>query len=328
MLQDWPLHLPMINLKRLMKSAFYSSEFHWRRLVSLYGFSYLRKETVVPLVLSEVTIVIMFNAGTWAENFCQIIKMLKSIVHFRTFGRYWLGGSEHGGSEHGGSETGSPQMVRSSHGKIFLRPFGTNIRNEWDFFIQILKNFEISNNILWKSDMVITIESYVIEKRNGNVSFNDRDFRRIPLYSVLFHFIRKNRTFNFFEIRKIELALKLKCLYDRGDTNHTTAHIISLNLSLSVTMSAVSGTPCLSVTIANSCYQSRWRARWIILLLLIEPPWCSDTRWAFWIECGANYTANLVAVQTFWKGFNFILSFLKVREYFRRISANDSFQAL
>ena len=75
MLQDWPLHLPMINLKRLMKSAFSSSEFHWRRLVSLYEFSYLRKETVVPLILSEVTIVIMFNAGTCAENFCQIIRM-------------------------------------------------------------------------------------------------------------------------------------------------------------------------------------------------------------------------------------------------------------
>ena len=61
-----------------------------------------------------------------------------------------------------------------------------------------------------KSDMVITIESYVIEKRDGNVSFNDRDFRRIPLYSVLFHFIRKNRIFKFFEIRKIKLTLKLK----------------------------------------------------------------------------------------------------------------------
>ena len=28
--------------------------------------------------------------------------------------------------------------------------------------------------------------------RDGNVSINDRDFRRILLYSVLFHFIRKN----------------------------------------------------------------------------------------------------------------------------------------
>ena len=68
-----------------------------------------------------------------------------------------------------------------------------------------------------KSDMVITIESYVIEKRDGNVSFNDRDFRRIPLYSVLFHFIRKNRIFNFFEIRKIKLTLKLKRQYHKTD---------------------------------------------------------------------------------------------------------------
>ena len=78
--------------------------------------------------------------------------------------------------------------------------------------------------------MVITIESYVIEKRDGNVSFNDRDFRRIPLYSVLFHFIRKNRTFNFFEIRKIELALKLKSQNHIGHQsvgqNHT---VISLD---------------------------------------------------------------------------------------------------
>ena len=112
-----------------------------------------------------------------------------------------------------------PQMVRSSHGKNFLRPFGTYIRYEWDFFIQILKNFEISNDILWKSDMVITIESYVIEKRDGNVSFNDRDFRRIPLYSVLFHFIRKNRIFKFFEIRKIKLTLKLKRQNHKADAS-------------------------------------------------------------------------------------------------------------
>ena len=71
----WPLHLPMINLKRLMKSAFYSSEFHWRRLVSFYEFSYLRKETVIPLVLSEVTIVIMLMPDVEQKNFCQIIRM-------------------------------------------------------------------------------------------------------------------------------------------------------------------------------------------------------------------------------------------------------------
>ena len=94
--------------------------------------------------------------------------------------------------------------------------------------------------------MVITIESYVIEKRDGNVSFNDRDFRRIPLYSVLFHFIRKNRTFNFFEIRKIELALKLK---------------------------------------------------------------------------SQNHMGHLKRIQSYFE-------FLKVRENFRRISTNDSFQAL
>ena len=98
------------------------------------------------------------------------------------------------------------------------------------------------------------------------------------------------------------------------DTSHTTPHIISLRLSLSVTLSSVSGTTCLSVTTANSGYQSRWRARRIILLLsihVVESPWCSDTRRAFWIECGANSTANLVEVETFWKAFNVILSFSK-----------------
>ena len=59
-------------------------EFYWRRLSeNLFEFSYLRKETVVPLVFSELTIVIMFNTGTWTKRLRQISRMWKTIIHFR-----------------------------------------------------------------------------------------------------------------------------------------------------------------------------------------------------------------------------------------------------